>query len=331
MFNSGLTSFILYFVNIAYFCPMEQRQNIILRASWIAILGNALLAILKIIIGLLSGSMAVVADGIDSATDIVTSIITLVTARIMTRPPNIRFPYGYEKADTMATKVLSFIIFFAGAELAISSVERIIEGKYAEMPSMLAIWVTVFSIVSKFSLAFYLKATGKKISSSMLVANGKNMQNDVITSTAVLFGLFCVFVLHLPILDLITALLVSIWIIRVALKMFFETNIELMDGMNDPVLYCELFNAVKKVQGAENPHRVRVRKLGTYHMISMDIEVDPSMSVRDAHDVAQKVEEEIRISIPNVYDIVVHVEPRGDHESEEKFGLTEKDIEKYRT
>jgi cation diffusion facilitator family transporter len=306
---------------------VDKRQQIILRASWVAIAGNALLALLKIVIGLFAGSMAVVADGIDSATDIATSTITLVTAKIMSRPPNIKYPYGYEKADTIATKVLSFIIFFAGAQLAISSVERIVEGRYSELPSWIAVYVTIFSIVSKLSLSVYLRTTGKRANSSMLIANAKNMQNDVITSASVLAGLFFVFVLHLPVLDLITALLVSIWIMRVALKMFFETNLELMDGMQDPVFYCELFKAVKTVPGAENPHRVRVRKLGSYHMISMDIEVEPDLSVREAHEIAQKVESEIRRSLPNVYDIVVHVEPRGDDNSQEKFGLREKDIE----
>lgn len=306
---------------------MDNRQKIIIRASWISIVGNLILALLKIIIGLLAGSMAVVADGIDSASDIATSFITLITARLLSRPPNIKYPYGYEKADTVATKALSFIIFFAGAQLAISTLTRIVEGEIPEVPSMLAIYVTLFSIISKLSLSLYLIKTGKKVNSSMLEANGKNMQNDVIISTSVLVGLIFTFVLKLPVIDLITALAVSIWIMKVALQIFFKTNTELMDGMKDPILYCELFNAVKKVEGAQNPHRVRVRKIGNFHMISMDIEVEPNMRVKDAHEIAQKVENEIKKNLPNVYDIVVHIEPFGNVEKGEKFGLRERDVE----
>lgn len=273
--------------------------------------------------------MAVVADGIDSASDIATSIITLITARILSRPPNIRYPYGYEKADTVATKALSFVIFFAGAQLAISTVERIINGELSEVPSILAIYVTIFSIISKMGLSFYLIRNGKKVNSAMLEANGKNMQNDVIISTSVLAGLAFTFLLELPILDLITALAVSIWIMKVALQIFFRTNTELMDGMKDPILYYELFNAVKKVNGAHNPHRVRVRKIGNFHMISMDIEVESRLSVEKAHLIAQKVEKEIKSNLPNVYDIVVHIEPLGNVEKEEKFGLREGDVEDY--
>lgn len=303
-----------------------QRQRKILLASWIAIIGNLLLAILKIFIGFISGSLAVIADGIDSASDIATSFITLITSRLLAKPPNINYPYGYEKADTMATKVLSFIIFFAGIQLALSTTRGIISNEITEIPGRLAIFVTIFSIFGKIFLAVYLKSVGKSINSSMILANGKNMQNDVIISVSVLLGLIFTQVLKLPILDSITALAVSFWIMWTGIKMFLKTNTELMDGMNDPELYCELFNAVKKVEGAHNPHRVRVRKLGSYHMISMDMEVEPLMSVKDAHEVAKKVEEKIKSTIPNVYDIVIHIEPLGNLEHGEKYGLREGDV-----
>ncbi len=306
---------------------LNPRQKVIIKASWVSITGNFILAVLKIFVGMFSGSLAVVADGIDSASDIATSFITLITARLLNRPPNIKFPYGYEKADTVATKVLSFIIFFAGAELAISTIRRIVTGEIPSIPSTLAIYITVFSIVSKFILSRYLVKTGKNNNSAMLEANGKNMQNDVIISLSVLTGLLFTFIFELPVIDLITALAVSFWIMKVAIQIFFKTNIELMDGLKDPVLYCELFNAVKKVKGAHNPHRVRVRKIGNYHMISMDIEVESFLRVYEAHQIAQEVEQEIKKNLPNVYDIVVHIEPLGNVEKEEKFGLREKDVE----
>ena len=95
-----------------------KREERIIRASWLAIVVNALLAFLKLLAGFLSGSYAVIADGIDSVSDIVSSLVVLIAARIIARPPNIKFPYGYKKADTVATKVLSFMLFFAGAQLA---------------------------------------------------------------------------------------------------------------------------------------------------------------------------------------------------------------------
>jgi cation diffusion facilitator family transporter len=308
---------------------MDDRQKTLIRASWVSILGNAFLAILKITLGIVAGSLAVVADGIDSSSDIATSVITLFTAMLLTKPPNIRYPYGYEKADTIATKALSFVIFFAGAQLAISTVGRLINPQVVHPPSMLAIYVTLISILGKLSLSLYLHKTGKSVHSSMLLANARNMQNDVLISIAVFIGLVFTFVLKMPILDTVTALVVSIWIMKVGLQIFFQSNTELMDGMKDPILYCELFAAVKQVEGAQNPHRVRVRKIGNLNMISMDVEVDPDITVTEAHEIARKVENIIKESLPNVYDIVVHIEPYGNNEENEKFGLKEGDVEEF--
>ena len=86
-----------------------QREQKIIRASWWAIVGNGILAVLKLSIGFISGSFALIADGIDSTTDIASSLVVLIAARIIAKPPNIKFPYGYSKADTVAAKVLSFI------------------------------------------------------------------------------------------------------------------------------------------------------------------------------------------------------------------------------
>lgn len=308
---------------------MENRQKSLVRASWISIFGNAFLALMKITLGLISGSLAVVADGIDSSSDIATSVITLFTAKLLSRPPNVRYPYGYEKADTIASKALSFIILFAGIQLAISTIGRLFHPQVTEPPEMLAIYVTIVSIIGKLALSLYLFRTGKTASSSMLLANARNMQNDVIISVAVLIGLIFTFILNMPVLDSVTALLVSIWIIKVGLQIFLESNTELMDGMKDPVLYCELFRVVKLVEGAKNPHRVRLRKIGNLTMISMDVEVDPEITITAAHEIARKVENIIKESLPNVYDIVVHIEPYGNEEENEKFGLKERDIENF--
>lgn len=301
---------------------MDIREQETTRASWVAIIGNALLSISKIIIGLISGSLAVVSDGIDSATDIVTSLITLFTARIIAKPPDIGYPYGYERADTIAAKTLSFVIFFAGAQLGISTVSKIIGHQHQELPSTLALYITMISIVGKLLLARFLARVGKKIQSSMLIANAKNMQNDVIISGTVFVGLFFTFILHLPILDSLTALAVSFWIMKIAFDIFMQTNRELMDGVKNPEIYNKIFSAIDSVKCVTNPHKVRVRQLGNMYMMDIDIEVNGGMTVIESHEIANKVEERIKQDIGNIYDIMIHIEPVGDKPDQEKFGVT---------
>ena len=302
------------------------REQKIIRASWWAIAGNALLAFLKLAAGFISGSFAVIADGIDSVSDIVSSVVVLVAARIIARPPNIKFPYGYKKADTVATKVLSFIIFFAGAQLAYSTVRILVAGASMETPGRLAIWVTLISILGKFFLTLLLSRTGKKVESTMLIANAKNMRNDILLSLSVLASLIFTVLLKEPLIDRLIALLISLFIMYTGFKIFMKSNIDLMDGIDNTEVYDKLFQSVHSVEGAHNPHRVRARKIGHYYMINLDIEVDPDLPVKEAHDIAKNVENSIKSNLRNIYDVMVHVEPLGNLEEDEKYGITETEI-----
>ena len=155
----------------------------------------------------------------------------------------------------------------------------------------------------------------------MLTANAINMRNDVIISTGVLIGLFFTFILKLPILDTITGLIISLFIIRSSISIFIDSNVELMDGVKDPTIYDKIFEAIKKVPQAHNPHRVRSREIGNMYMIALDIEVDENITVKKAHEIVDMVEKSIHDNVENIYDIVIHVEPEGDCRDNEKFGI----------
>lgn len=269
----------------------------------------------------MSGSLAVVSDGIDSVTDVIISIVMIFTARIMKRPPSQKYAYGYEKAESIATKILAMIIFYAGIQMLVSSLQSISSSETKVMPGIIAIYVTIFSIIGKVILSYYQYRQGKKVNSSMLIANAVNMRNDVIISLGVLVGLLFTFVLNLPILDSITGLVISLFILKSAFSIFMDSNVELMDGVKDITVYDKIFEAIEKVPGASNPHRVRSRQIGNMYMISLDIEADGDMTLDEAHNIAQEVEESIKREIENVYDIVVHVEPKDIKHKKEKFGI----------
>ncbi len=189
------------------------------------------------------------------------------------------------------------------------------------MPGYAALAMTVVSIVGKAVLAWSQFHFGRRTGSAMLAANGTNMRGDVVTSTAVLVGLGCTFILGIPVIDRILALLVSVWIVRNAVTIFLEANSELMEGFSDHGVYRELFAAVRSVPGAGNPHRARLRRLGTSLIADLDIEVRARMSVAEAHAIAIRVESAIKDRIPDIYDVIVHVEPEG-NEEDECFGLS---------
>ena len=306
---------------------MNSRALSIRKASLIGIGGNAFLSAAKITIGIISGSFAVISDGLDSASDVLTFVISFYASKIICRPPDYKYPYGYQRAEAIATKILSFILFFVGAQLFYTTLIRIIQNQPHQIPSMIALYVTIISIVAKAALYVYNLKTGKRINSQMLIASGKNMRNDILISCSVLLGLIFTYQLNLPVLDLITGMAVSIWIMKEAFSIFMESNVELMDGVDDSNVYFKIFEAVEQTEGAAHPHRVRLRKHADQYVISLDIEVDPEMKVAEAHKIARKVEENIAERVGNTYDVMVHTEPIGNVE-EEQFGLSRKKMEK---
>ena len=301
---------------------MRNREQEIKKASWISIIGNALLALLKVVFGMLAGSLAVVADGIDSIEDVITSLITLIAANVISRPPNIKFPYGYGKAETIATRILALIIFMAGVELAIVAIRKMITGITFEISLPLAVSVTIISIICKVLLSFHLFKIGNRINCQMLIANAKNMQNDVLISFSVLIGLISSHIFKMPVIDSIAALIVSAWILKVAIQIFLQTNLELMDGTKDYKIYDQIFKAIDSVEGVQNPHRVTVRNIGYKLKIGVDIEVDGNLSLKRAHEISHEVEQSIKSRIDDLFDVSIHVEPIGDNTEEKEYGIS---------
>ncbi len=309
-----------------------DRIKLIKTASLIALFGNAILALAKVGIGLAFRSLAVVGDGIDSSTDVIIAIMSLAVASVIAQPADREHPWGHSRAETMATTVLSFILFFAGGQLILSAIHNLSSGAKAALPEFPAMIVTLISILGKSVLAYSQFSLGKKAGSAMLMANGTNMRNDVIISSGVLVGLIVAVYAKLPAADSITAILVGAWVLKSSISIFMEVQLELMDGTDQRGPYKTVFDAVHTVPGVLRPHRVRMRKIASKWDIDLDIEVDGKLNVGQAHALAERVEEAIKEKLVDVYDIMVHVEPegihavaagRGGHGTEEAFGLDE--------
>jgi len=304
----------------------QQRLSFLKRASWAGIVGNLLLSAIKISAGLLSGSLAVVGDGIDSLSDVVTSTVTLYAAKAGAAPPDPEHPWGHGRVETIATKTLSLIIIMAGLQLLAMTLRKLTGSISPELPGRLALIASGISIVGKTALAAYKFRAGRKTESRMMHADAINMRNDILLSFAVLGGVLFTRILNLPLIDVLAGLLVSIWIIISGVKVFLNTNTELMDSVEDRDVYRHVFDAVDAITGVSNPHRVRIRGLNSLYVIDLDVEVDGSLTVSEAHTLACSLELEIRTRIKKVYDIMVHVEPAGVADHGEGYGLVPGDI-----
>ncbi|WP_448523312.1 cation diffusion facilitator family transporter [Pseudothermotoga sp.] len=302
-----------------------DRNKLFSKVAWIGVWANGALSAAKVFVGLFFNSSAVLADGVDTATDVFTSLVTLVSGRISNRPPDKTHPYGHERAEAIAAKIVSFIVFYAGVSLFFTSVKRMILGEHVQIQGVLPLLVTILSIAIKSWLFFYKYRVGKRLNSSVMVADALNMRNDMLISSTVLFGVILSKV-GLFWMDSVAALVVSIMIIRTAFNIFRETSYELMDGMHDLEIYQEIFDAVESVKGVNNPHKVRVRQVGYKYFVDIDIEVDPNLTVRMGHDIATQVKQAIIAKNDRIADVLVHVEPAGNVE-QEPFGLDQEKLD----
>jgi len=170
-----------------------NRIKLVRIASLISLIGNIIICIAKLVIGIYANSLSVIGDGIDSATDVSISIMTLAVSFIIGRPSDKKHPWGHQRAETMASLILAFIIMIAGFQLFITATGKLINVYKGTvtilMPHILAVIVTVSSIAVKLLLALNQYIIGKKTGSMMIQANAKNMTNDVILSASVLAGL----------------------------------------------------------------------------------------------------------------------------------------------
>ncbi len=305
----------------------DTKSSYIKKAGIIALVGNIILATEKIIFSSLSSSIALLGDGLDSASDVLLAILTLVIGKIISKPCDKEHPWGHQRSESVATLVLSLVIFYCGSQLIISSIKKLISHSFVSQMSIFAIIASIISITGKIFLALTQRHYAKKSGSSILKANAENMKSDIILSSGVLLGLSASKLFSCPVLDPIVAILVGLWVIKNSITLFLEINVELMDGNLDDSLYEKIFNAAKSVKGVENPHKARIRKISSAYDVDLDFEVDPNMTVFQAHELMEEVEEAIRKEIPEIYEIQIHVEPLGSdcHQRTENYGISPKE------
>ncbi|MGP1594911.1 MAG: cation diffusion facilitator family transporter [Treponema sp.] len=309
--------------------PLQNRTALVRQASYTALIGNMLLCTAKLIAGFLSGSLAVIGDGLDSGSDTIIALMAVIVSFIINVPSDENHPWGHQRAETIASVIVSFLIMLAGVQLFLAAGKQLFLSWHSTVPAVpqkIAVIVSVFSIAGKLLLALNQYALGKKAQSLMVLANARNMLNDIVISAGVLLGFTLSMIFHIGFIDSLIALLVSCWIIKSAIELFIELNIELMDGTANRHIYHELFEAVNTVPSVKNPHRARIRKMANLWDIDLDIEVDGNLSVFEAHTIAEQVSSAIKQKLDNVYDVMIHVEPYNSDRSGESYGLSPKNI-----
>ena len=315
---------------------LEWRAAAIRRVSLISIGGNGSLALLKILSGLLGSSLALVGDGIDSIADTTFAIIGLFTAKLLLQPPDAIHPWGYGRVEAIATKVMSMLMIFGSLQLLLRAGRALgqdfgwITGTSSGLPGVITLYASGISVPGKLLLAWYKFRLGKHIKSKMVLADARNMFNDSILSVSVLLGLGLTLWTELPVLEHLLGLGVALWVLYSGVGIFFESSRELMDRSEDTGLYHLVFEAVASIPELSRPHRLRIRKISNLYEIILDVLAPSRLRLDEAHVLVERAEAAIRERIPEIFDIVVHLEPQdiaAEHQEDEGFGISPEVLE----
>lgn len=275
-------------------------------AGAVGIVSNSLLCIMKIVIGWLSGSIAIVADGINNLADASSSVITLIGFRLAALPEDDEHPYGHARIEYLAGMAVSVMIILVGVELGKSSIEKIISPEPLEFSWVLAA-VLLLAIVIKIWQARFNIAAGKRIDSLTLIATGADSRNDVISTSVVLLGVLVGHFAQVQI-DGYLGLAVAIFILWSGISLVRETFSPLLGEAPDPELVREIAQIAKSHEGILDIHDLAVHNYGPGKIFaSIHLEVDAAVDVMKSHDLVDNVEHEIAEKLK--INVTAHMDP----------------------
>jgi len=293
---------------------VKEHSKSVITATWVGIIVNILLTLIKGIGGIISGSRALLADALHSASDIVGSVVVLFAVKISNKPPDDEHPYGHGKAENIASIIVALLLIVVGIEISVSSV-KVFFGEIPEAPGKIAIFILIISIIIKEVLFQYKYWLGKKHRSSALISEAWHHRSDSLSSIAALIGVsLAIFGEYIQVSyfvygDAIAGIIVSIIVIKVGYQLVRDSaNVVLEKVLSNEEI--EIYNkTVFAVDGVIQIDQLLARTHGHYVVIDIKLSVDSTITVDEGHDIAVEVKTALLKQHEEVEDVFVHINP----------------------
>lgn len=290
-----------------------QAASLGMRATFIGIVVNLILVLIKAVAGVVGNSYALVADAIESASDVVTSTVVLIGLRLAQKPPDATHPYGHGKFEPLAALCVALALFIAAIVVAVESVQEILTPHHA--PAAFTLFVLIAVILAKELLYRFTSQVGKQAESMAVKSDAWHHRSDALTSVAAFIGISIALIggPGYESADDFAALIAAGIIVVNAITLMRPAIYELIDTAPDQTIAEQVRQIATAVQGVKGTHKCHVRKIGFDHYVDLDVLCDPEETVRFGHEVAHNVGEAIQAEMPFVTKVLVHVEPADDY------------------
>lgn len=277
------------------------------KASILGICGNIFLLIIKLTIGIISKSQAMLADSVNSAGDILSSFMTFIGNKIASKPRDEDHNMGHGKAEYIFSLLISVTMILVSFRVLYSGIFSLVNHDKFVFSWTLVI-ICIITILTKLFLYFYVRNISKKINNLLLEANAKDHRNDCIITTFTLISAL-LSLANIYWFDGITGIGISIWICYTGVKIFIESYDVLMDKAISEVDKKKVLDIVKKYKEIKKIQHFNSTPVGYKYQISFTIFVDGNLSTFESHEIANKIEREIEEKIDEIYITVIHVNP----------------------
>lgn len=289
---------------------MESDAGIFERGEKVAKLGFAAVAFMgavKGLVGWYSGSVSLLAQAVDSLTDLISLVAVFAGMRLSRRPPSERFPYGYYRAETLVALAISVVILFTGVGMLLESWSRMRSPVPVSDPLLVAL-AAGLSVPALFALSGYTERAGEEMNSQALTSQAADFKADMYSSVVVLAAAGASW-LGYPFLEGVAGAVISVLVVRVGASMAWQGLLFLMDAVEDPDKLLEVKRLAEEVRGVAEATEVRLRRSGPFCFGEITIKVDQRLPVEQAHRLSHEVERRVKGGVPSIESLVVHVEP----------------------
>ena len=278
------------------------------RVSAVSIAGNAALSLFKLLAGVLAHSGAMISDAVHSASDVLSSIIVIIGVKLSVRAPDKEHPYGHERFECVAAIVLAVVLAVTGLLIGYKAFGSI-EGRGTQpMPGVLALVAAAVSIVVKEAMYWYTRFFGKRLNSASLMASAWDHRSDALSSVGALVGIAGARMGH-PVMEPIASLVICLFILKAAYDIFRDAMGKMVDRAADAETEKSLTDCVLSEKEVRGVDKLRTREFGSRIYVDLEIRLDGSMTLYDAHAIAERVHDRIEREFPSVKHIMVHVNP----------------------
>ena len=291
---------------------MNERK-IANKVSFITIIGNALLALFKLMAGIIANSSAMLSDAIHSASDIFSTIVVIIGIKMASKKADKEHPYGHERLECVAAILLSVVLFITGLGIGTESLKTILSKNYTELavPGILALVAAIVSILMKEGMYWYTRYYAKKIDSGALMADAWHHRSDAFSSVGALIGIGGAR-LGFPIMVSVASLVIFVFIIKAAIDIFKDAMDKMVDHSCDEATENQIYACVLNNKGVRGVDMLHTRIFGNKIYVDIEIQVDASYTLKKAHGIAKEVHDDIEENFPKVKHIMVHVNPTKD-------------------